>query len=75
MFGPCFVIQYFESFLLCNHLDWEERVGCLTLTVFLMYYESLLCLFLRVPWDILQCMVVVFPDHTTCFLDCPFAKN
>ena len=25
MFGLCFVIQYFVSFLFCNYLDWEER--------------------------------------------------
>ena len=39
MFGPCFIIQYFVSFLFCNHFDGEERVGCFTLTVFLMYCE------------------------------------
>ena len=25
MFGPCFDIQYFVSFQVCNHLDGEER--------------------------------------------------
>ena len=36
MFDPCFVIQYLVSINFCNHLDWEERVGCYDLTVFLM---------------------------------------
>ena len=25
MFGPYFVVQYFMSFLFCNHIDGEER--------------------------------------------------
>ena len=25
VFGPCFVIQYFVSFLFCNHLDGDEK--------------------------------------------------
>ena len=31
--GPCFVMQYLVSFLVCNHLDTEERerAGCFTL--------------------------------------------
>ena len=28
MLGPCFVIQYFVSFLFCNPLVWEERAVC-----------------------------------------------
>ena len=35
MFDPCFVIL-----LVCDHLDGEERAGCLTLIVFLMSYDS-----------------------------------
>ena len=31
VFGPCFVVQYLVSFLVYNHLTWEERVGCLKL--------------------------------------------
>ena len=38
--GPCFVIQYFVSFLFCNHLDGEEKAGCFTLTVFLVTCDS-----------------------------------
>ena len=34
--GPCFVFQYFISFLCCNHIYGEERGGFFTLIVFLM---------------------------------------
>ena len=37
---PCFCIQCFVSFLLCNYLDGEERSGCFTLNAFLMSCES-----------------------------------
>ena len=30
---------------------------------------SFLCLFLMVLWDVLQCVIVVFPDHTHLHLD------
>ena len=36
VFGPCFVMYYFTSFLVCNHLDEEERSGCFALIVILM---------------------------------------
>ena len=29
VFGPCFVIQYFVSFLCCNHLYWEKEIWLL----------------------------------------------
>ena len=34
MFGPCIVIQYFESFYYCNHLGEEDGAGCIILRVF-----------------------------------------
>ena len=37
MFCPCFVIQYFMSFYFYNRLYGEERTGCFTLIVLLMY--------------------------------------
>ena len=40
MFDPCSVIQYFVSFLFCNHLDGEERAGYFSLPVFLMSCDS-----------------------------------
>ena len=36
MFGSCFFIQYFMSFLFCNRLDGEERTGSFTLIGFLV---------------------------------------
>ena len=39
-FGPCFVIQYFVSFLFCSHLDREERDDCFTVFVFMMFCGS-----------------------------------
>ena len=35
MFGLCFVIQYFVSFLVFNHTDEEERAGWFSIIVFL----------------------------------------
>ena len=34
--GPCFIMQYFCSFLFCCHLAGEERAGCFALVVFLV---------------------------------------
>ena len=50
------------SFLICNHLDWEERADGFTLFDFLMLCD---CYFyVGHPWVDLQCVMVVFPDHT-----------
>ena len=50
---------------LCNHLDGEERAGCLTIIVFLiLVIVSVVWLFLAVLWvGGLQCVIDVFPDH------------
>ena len=40
MLGPGFVILYFVSFWFCNHIDGEDRAGCFTLIVFLMFCDS-----------------------------------
>ena len=32
----CFVVSYFMSILVCNHLDGEEIAGCFALFVFLV---------------------------------------
>ena len=34
--GRCFGMLYFKSFLVCNHLDEEERAGWFAFTVFWM---------------------------------------
>ena len=32
----CFVVRYFMSILVCNHLEGEERAGCFALFVLLV---------------------------------------
>ena len=59
----CFVLRYFMSILVCNHLDGEERDGCFALFVFLVSRDCCVAL----PGDAkgLSAVVsVVFPDHT-----------
>ena len=47
------------------HLHGEERAGCFTFNVFLCLVNvSVLWLFLTLPWIGLQCVIVLFPDHT-----------
>ena len=53
------------SILVCNHLEEEGRAGCFAF----VSYECLVTvyvvwLFLTVPWVGLQCVIVVFLDHT-----------
>ena len=60
-----FVLHYIVSFLFCNHLEEEEGAGCFAFIVLRMSrYHNCSLLFLTVPWDGLQCVLVVFPDHT-----------
>ena len=43
----------------------EENAGCFAIIVLQMYcYYEFLWLFLTVPWVGLQCVIVIFPDHT-----------
>ena len=63
MFIPDFVVHIFVSFLVFNHLDLEERAGCLTLSASWCSVIDM-WLFPTVPWVGLQCMIVVFPDPT-----------
>ena len=64
VFGPCFVIQYFMS-LFCNHLERKrELVALLNLSSWCFVTVSVLWLFHTVPLVGLQCVIVVFPDHT-----------
>ena len=39
VFGPCFIMQYLVSFLVCNHLAEEEKIGCFTLREILVFCE------------------------------------
>ena len=54
------------SFLVCNYLDEEERAGCFAFIVFWMscHCKCPVALPHGVPWVGLQCVIVVFPDHT-----------
>ena len=36
--GPWLIMQYLVLFLICNHLAGEERAGCFTLIVFLVFF-------------------------------------
>ena len=52
-------------FSFCNHLEEEEKAGCFVIFVLQMYcYYNVLFLFIMVPWAGLQCVILVFPDHT-----------
>ena len=51
-------------FYFCNHLEEEERAGCLAFIVLqCLVTVNILWLFLMVPRVCLQYMIVVFPDH------------
>ena len=55
--------------LLCVHSSFaiilRRKAGCLSISVLQMYFTiNVLWLFLTVPWVGLQCVIVVFPDHT-----------
>ena len=60
-----------NPFLFCNHLQEEERGGCfLLLSYGCLVTVSALWLFLTVPWVVLRCVIVVFPDHTHLHFGC-----
>ena len=60
-------------FQFCNHLEEEEKAGCFPSIVLQMScYCNVLWLFLTVPWVGLQCVSVVFPDHTYLYCICMF---
>ena len=43
VFGSCFVIKFFMSFLVLQHLAEEERTACFTFIVFFLYISVSLC--------------------------------
>ena len=47
-----------------SFLAGEEKVGCFTLIVFLLWCGCVLCLFLAVLWVGLWSVNVAFPGHT-----------
>ena len=62
----CFVVHYFVSFLaLQSSLRGRERAdGFAFMSSRCLVTVNVLWLFLKVPWVCLQCLIVVFPDHT-----------
>ena len=42
----------------------RKRVALLLLSYRCIVTKNVMWLFLTVPWAVLQCVVVVFPDHT-----------
>ena len=65
MFVPYFIVHCFVSFLVFSRLDGEERAVCLTLFVFMVSYDCYCSVALPHGALVgLQCVIVVFPDHT-----------
>ena len=49
----------------CNHLNEEEMADCFAFLPFLCLVTiNVVWFFLTVPWVGLECVIVVFPDHT-----------
>ena len=58
-------MHYFVSILVFNHLEEEIKVVALLLLSYRCIVTiNVLWLFLLVSWAGLQCVIVVFPDHT-----------
>ena len=61
---PCFYLYIaLCPFKFCNHLDGEVRADCLNLFI-LLCLRIVMLLFLTVYLVGLQCVVLVFRDHT-----------
>ena len=64
IFDSCSVMHYFVSFLVFSHLNGEERACCFTLIVFPMSCDYHCSDALAYGAVGLQCVIVVFSDHT-----------
>ena len=64
-FGLCFGMHYFVPFLVLQS-SWRGRelVALLLLSYGCLVTVNVLWLFLAGPWVGLQCVIVVFPNHT-----------
>ena len=52
-------------FKFCNHLeDGRKVVALLLLSYICIVAINVMLIFIAVPWVGLQCVIVVFPDHT-----------
>ena len=66
--GQCLVLVFYSGHYICNNLDGEERSGCLTLmSSRCLVIISGLWVFIAEQWVGLQCVIVVFLDHTHLF--------
>ena len=75
MYFPLFVgvlcLSLFRNALLCVHFSFalilkrkRKLVDLVLLSYRCIVTINVLWLFLRVPWVVQQCVIVVFPDHT-----------
>ena len=55
---------YVFVFVSILFLQSSELVALLLLSCRCLAYVNVLCLSLMVPWDGIQCLIVVFPDYT-----------
>ena len=64
-------------YFVLQHLEEEEKAGCFAFIVLQMYcyYTCSVWFFLKVPWVGLQCVVLVFPDHTLLLFTCFSSSN
>ena len=54
-----------STVLFCNHLEEEKKAGCFSSIVLqIIVTINVMWLLLTVSWVGLQCVIVVFPDHT-----------
>ena len=58
----CWALLYVHSSFY-NHLRGEERAGCFTLFIFLVFHDCCVALS-HDATGCLQFVIVVFPDHT-----------
>ena len=74
----CLGMHYFVSLLVLQIILKRKRemVALLLLSYGCLVTINVLWLFLAVPWVCLQCVIVVFPDHTRLLFDTDiFHKN
>ena len=67
--GVCFDMRYFMSFSSFANILTRERAGCFAFVIFWMYCYSKCSMALpHGAMGGMQCMIVVFPDHTHLFV-------
>ena len=66
----CYALIYVHSSLAIILKRKRNRVALLLLSYRCIVTINILWLFLTVPWAGLQCVIVVFPDHTCILFNC-----